>query len=106
LCIESIYSFITYIYIYIYDIYYSSGNTTVLFRQRLKRHVSTYKVIVRLAKNYETLTKWLCAQIKDTLIHQPSTQSIVPGSASYTHTLCLLNYNIDIGTVGNDYGPP
>jgi hypothetical protein len=30
-------------------------------RQRLERNVSTYKVIVRLAKNYETLTKWLRA---------------------------------------------
>jgi hypothetical protein len=54
LCIESMYSFMLYIY-------YSSVNTTILYRQRLKQHVSTYKVIITLAKNYETLTKWLCA---------------------------------------------
>jgi hypothetical protein len=48
------------IYVYMY-IYNSSVSTTILYRQRLKRHVSTYKFIVRLAKNYETLTKWVRA---------------------------------------------
>jgi hypothetical protein len=56
LCIESIYSFIIYI---IYIIVQLTQH--ILYRQRLKRHVSTYKVIVRLAKNYENITKWLRA---------------------------------------------
>jgi hypothetical protein len=53
-------------------IYYSSVNTTILYRQRLKRHVLTDKVIVSLAKIYEILTKWLQAfGIPDGLQHVP-----------------------------------
>jgi hypothetical protein len=60
-----------YVYVYIYK-YYSSVNATILYRQRLKQHVSTHKVIVRLAENYEILTKWLCAfGIPDDLQYVP-----------------------------------
>jgi hypothetical protein len=55
-CVLNLYIPLLYIYIY-----YSSVKTTILYWQRLERHVSTYKVIVRLPKNYETLTKWLHA---------------------------------------------
>jgi cell division protein FtsB len=55
------YIFLYYIYIYIhthtYIIVQSTQHTCILYRQRSKQHISTYKVIIRLAKNYETLTK-------------------------------------------------
>jgi hypothetical protein len=61
LCIESIYFFIFYIYI-------QSVNTTILYRQRLKRHVATYKVIIRLAKNYEILQSG-CAHLESQMVY-------------------------------------
>jgi hypothetical protein len=60
-CKAIIYDTFLYYILYIIYIYYNPINTPILYRQRLKRHVSTNKVIVRLAKNYETLTKWLRA---------------------------------------------
>jgi hypothetical protein len=73
----------THTHTYIY-IYYSSVNTTILYRQRLKPHVLTYKVTVRLAKNYETLTKWLHAfGIPDGLQYVPWFAACVYGKHTY-----------------------
>jgi hypothetical protein len=52
-----------YIYIYIYIIYTMSQLTQLCKEQRLERHVSTYTVIIRLAKTYAILLQGCCMHL-------------------------------------------